>query len=226
MKKVIYISIGFMFLALSGFAQVAPKPFAIKTDKGIGIVCNNGNKSFVFEIPGNKIESAQGGGMLFVVDGKLVQINFVSLETLANTKKIVDNPDTVSMLKLHQIWEMDYQSKEIFKQPLSAEGESEIKLTLAKGKFQDSLFWYYKRPKDETSAYIGDAFQSIQVGNVVAIVGTSLEPNDDISKRKEYLTKVLSSLVLMDKEINPNPTKPKAKAKPTVKPTVKRKTRG
>jgi hypothetical protein len=226
MKKVIYISIGFMFLALSCFAQNAPKPFAIKTDTGVGIVCNNGNKSFVFEIPGNKIESAQGGGMLFVVDGKLVQVNFVAVETLADAKKLIVNPDKISMLKLHQIWEMDYQSKEIFKQTVSAEGETEIELKLANGKFQDSLFWYYKRPKDETSAYIGDAFQSIQVGNVVAIVGTSLEPNDDISKRKEYLLKVLSSLVLMDKEINPNPTKPKPKPKPAVKPTVKRKTRG
>jgi hypothetical protein len=226
MKKLVYISIGLMLLALSCFAQNAPKPFAIKTDTGVGIVCNNGNKSFVFEISGNKIESAQGGGMLFVVDGKFVQINFVPIETLAETKKLVDNPDTISMLKLHQIWEMDYQSKEVFKQQVSAEGESEIKLKLVTGKIHDSLFWYYKRPKNEDDAFIGDAFQSILVGNVVAIVGTSLEPNDDISKRKEYLTKVLSSLVLMDKEINPNVTKPKPKPKPAVKPTVKRKTRG
>ncbi len=225
MKKILYISIGFMFLSLSIFAQSVPKPFVIKTDNGVGIVCNNGNQSFVFEIPGNKIQSAQAGGMLFVVDGKLVQVNFVPVESLADAKKLVNNPDTISMLKLHQVWEMDYQSKEVFKETVSAEGDSEVKLMLANGKSQDSLFWYYKRPKDENAAFIGDAFHSTQVGNVVAIVGTSLEPNDDISKRKEYLVKVLSSLVLLDKEINPNVSKPKAEVKPKIKTPVKRKAR-
>ncbi len=223
MKKLINISIAFMFLALSVFAQSEPKAFAVKTESGVAIVCNNGNKSFAFEIKGKNVQSAQGGGMLFVVDEKLVQVNFVGVDALDSAKKLIENPNTISMMKLHQVWEMDYLSNETFKQKVSIESESEEKFAIANGNFRDSLFWSYKRPKDETSAYIGDAFQSTLIGNVVLVVGTTLEPNDDISSRKDYLTKVLSTIVLMDKELDPNASKPKVDTKPSVKKPIKRK---
>lgn len=220
MKKILFGIILVTFFNLVSFAQQTA--FAVKTDNGIAVFYNNGKNSFAFEIFGKDIkpQTFNPNIMLFLVDGKVVQVNFPTLKAVLGGKLIKDEN---AILKAHQKWELDFQSEQVFKQKLKIESEDSIFLNLTKGESKETFFWSYQRPASEKdSQFVGDAFQATVVGDRVMVIGSPLTPNQDITERRRYFNGTLSTIVFFDKEIKPN-TPQTAPAKPKVKAKVKSK---
>lgn len=224
MKKILSIFILSLVFSLTILAQENPKVFAVKTENGVAVCYNNGNKTFAFEIFGKEIkpQNTSPGLMLFVVDGKVFQVNFPKLADILEGKKMTDEKE---ILKAHQKWEIDFQSESVFKQKLIAENEDTIFLNLPKGESKQTFFWTYKRPEGNANdQFVGDAFQSTLIGDTVLVIGSPLAPNQDLRERRQYFNATLSTLMFFDKEISPDATKPtttKPKAKTTKKTKVK-----
>ncbi len=222
MKKILFGIILVTIFNLAIFAQQTPQAFAVKTDNGVAIVYNNGNKSFAFEIFGKEIQNVKvpSDGMFFMVDGKPLQISFPKLKDVLGNQKITDGE---KILKTHQIWELDFQSKNVFKQKVTAENEAIVFLNLPKGKSHQTFFWTFTRPENvEKTEFNADAFQSTLVGDTLLVVGSPLAPNQDITAVRRFFNGTLSTLTFLDKPITPNVPKP-ATTKPKVKAKVKSK---
>lgn len=222
MKKILIVFTTILVFSLAIFAQQTPQVFAVKTEKGIAVCFNNGNKTFAFEIYGKDIkpQNTSPDLMLFLVDGKVFQVNFPKLADVLEGKKISGEKE---ILKTHQKWEMDFQSDQVFKHKLIAENEDTIFLNLPKGESKQTLFWTYQRPKGSADdQFVGDAFQSTVIGNRILVIGSPLAPNQDLKERRQYFNATLSTLMFFDKPITPNMQKPTS-VKPKTKITKKNK---
>lgn len=220
MKKTFLILTAVFSLALAASAQKAPQAFAVKTDNGLAIFYNNGANSFAFELVGKDIKPQTFGPelMLLLVDQKVVQFNFPKLSDVLGGKSTTNSTE---ILKLHQKWEIDFQSEQVFKRKLIAENEDLIFLNLKGGKSIETYFWTYQRPEgDNSKQFTGDAFQSLIIGDRMMVVGSPLTSNQDLSEQRRYFNGTLSSLVFFAKETafnapKPAPTKTKAKTSKT-----------
>lgn len=217
MKNILFAIILMIFSGSAIFPQKTPQFFAVKSDHGIIVVYNNKANTFAFEIFGKDIkpQNMNPGLMLFLVDGKVLQINFPKVKDVLEGKKLTDEKE---ILKLHQKWEIDFQSDQVFKQKLTAENEDTIFLNLAGGKSQQTFFWTYKRPAGESSKeFVGDAFQSTLIGDRIMVIGSPISPNENLRERRQYFNGTLSTLIFYDKEITPGSPNRTAPAKSKTK---------
>jgi len=220
MRKIFLVLILLTISKVAMFAQQTPQVYAVNSENGVAVFYNNGKKSFAFEIFGKDIKPQTFNPqiMLFLVDGKVLQVNFPTLKAVLGGKIIKNEKD---ILKTHQKWEIDFQSEQVFKQKLTIENEDSIFLNLPKGENKQTFFWTYQRPAGSTNdQFVGDAFQSTLIGDRIMVIGSPLTPNQDLRERRRYFNGTLSTLVFFDKPITPNlpktaPVKPKAKTSKT-----------
>lgn len=202
LKINIAVILTLIFAAMNTFSQAA-----IKTDEGFLFVNNGDKKSFTLEIKGKVVNTMESSVPMFMVDGKLLQILIVPLTNFTDQAK---GKTDEQILEMHKVWESDFLGKEVYLKTLPVETE---RMSFAERK---SLFWGFVRPS-KNKEFDGDYFMTTILGDYLLAVGSSTTKTYKKDDAKKFLSDLVKTMNVSDKEFDIEKMASEIKEKPNKK---------
>ncbi|HEV7644995.1 MAG TPA: hypothetical protein VGO50_13705 [Pyrinomonadaceae bacterium] len=170
-------------------ADVVIPTASIKTADGYLYIHNTPVSSIMIELKGREVTPAKNTNMpMFFVDGKLVQIITVDIQSFTGDKPAASVENT---LEAHKIWESDYLGEQ-YQQKLKVESE---KVAIGDVK---ALFWGFKRPGSNEN-YDRDYFLTTAFGIKLLVLSSPIKPSESVAEYKSLLTQIMSTLKVSSK---------------------------
>jgi hypothetical protein len=168
-----------------GKADVVVIPNAsLKTADGYLFIYNTPVSSIMIELKGKEVTPAKNTNVpMFFVDGKLVQIITVDIQSFTGTKPAASVEET---LEAHKVWESDYLGTE-YGQKLKVESE---KVAIGDTK---ALFWGFKRPSSNQD-FDRDYYLSTLFGTKLLMLCSPVKLSESVADYKNLLTGIMSTI--------------------------------
>lgn len=163
---------------------------AIKTDAGLLLVWNGRGLNFTLAIKGTEVKSLnESENPIFDVDGKVLQIQVVEIESFApgaREKKLDDR----AILAAHRDWEAKYLES-LFKSKLTVQA---FNLKLSNG--SDASIWQFDMPESMNADAKKQVYLTIVSKDQVLLLNSVATAATSDSEARKFLTDTIATLKL------------------------------
>lgn len=166
----------------------------MQTQDGILVISNNADVSYAIEFKGKDFKSVESQNLMFVVDGRVVQLVEVANSEFAKTTPKTDQ----EMLILHKDWENKYLND-----TLKANAVAKFENVSLPGN-RAALFWDYPMPAKMSEQVAAQLFLTTIAGKSLVAINVGLEKKDTKQAARDYMTKSLSSIKTSQKPFDVN----------------------
>jgi len=199
MKKYTVLIVAILLASFTIFAQEKQPDFqTVKTEKGMMVLNNNKAQPFAFLVAGNNPEGKQNqDGSLFVqTDRQGLNVYFIKTADFLDGRPTKSESET---LYNHREWDVAAQEKAWGKKLEVKMGLDMVKIhDLRLGNLPTKIIptfnWTFPNPQN---ANISGYYQTVVMGDLVVMLGTSFDSSVNIEEVKKSFTETFESFSLL-----------------------------
>jgi hypothetical protein len=193
--KIISLTLLILLSASNLFAQNEEQGGILKTDNGILIVWNEPNNNYTIEFKGSDIQPVPDQRLLFMVDGKFLQMKTVAKKDFLKKAQLKDLDDK-AILTAHRDWEVKYLSG-VFKETLKIDSSWQ---KLSNG--MDALWWNFEMPPKEKGQAKKQVYLIVSKGDHILLLNSAVTDKIDEKTAQEFLLATMATLKINKKPLS------------------------
>jgi len=193
--KIITLTLLILFSATNLLAQDDEQGGIIKTDKGILIIWNEPKNNYTLEIKGNEIKPIPDKRIMFLADGKFLQLMTVPKKDFLKKAQKQDLDDK-AILTAHRDWEVQYLGG-VFKETLKIDSSWQ---KLSNG--MDALWWNFEMPAKEKSQAKKQVYLIVSKGDHILLLNSVVTDKVDEKTVQQFLTDTMATLKIYKKPLS------------------------
>jgi len=193
--KIIALTLFVLLFATNLHAQDDEQGGMLKTDKGILIVWNEPDNNYTLEIKGSQIRPIQDKHLMFIADGKFLQLMTVPKKDVL-TKTQMKDLDDKDILIAHRDWEAQYLNS-VFKETLKI-GWSWLKLPNG----SEVLWWSFEMPSKAKSEAKKQIYLTISKGDHILLLNSAVTDEVDEKTAQQFLIDTMTTLKTSKKPLS------------------------
>ena len=193
--KIITLTLFVLFSRLNLRAQDDEQGGMLKTDKGILIVWNEPKNNYTLEIKGNEIRPITDKRLMFLADGKFIQLMTVSKKDFLKKAQMKDLDDK-AILTAHRDWEAQYSSG-VFKETLKIKSSWQ---KLSNG--TDALWWNFEMPAKITNQAKKQVYLIVSKGDHILLLNSVVTDKVDEKIVQQFLIDTMTTLKITKKPLS------------------------
>ncbi len=184
-----------LFSASTVRAQDDEQGGILKTDKGVLIVWNEPNNNYTLEIKGNQIRPIPDKRLMFLAEGKFLQLMTVPKKDILKKaqKKELDDK---AILTAHRDSEAQYLS-DVFKETLNIDWSWE---KLSNG--TDALWWSFEMPAKANSEAKKQVYLMVSKGDHILLLNSVVTAKVDEKTVRQFLIDTMATLKINKKPLS------------------------
>lgn len=193
--KIITLTLLILFSAENLIAQDDEQGGIIKTDKGILIIWNEPKNNYTLEIKGNEIKPIPDKRIMFLADGKFLQLMTVlKKDFLKKTQK--QDLDDKTVLTAHRDWEAQYLGT-VFKETLKIDSSWQ---KLSNG--TDALWWSFEVPTKANSEAKKQVYLIVSKGDHILLLNSVVTEKVNEKTVQQFLMDTMATLKINKKPLS------------------------
>ena len=193
--KIITLTFLILFSTINLLAQDGERGGIIKTDKGILIIWNEPKNNYTLEIKGNKIKPIPDKRIMFLADGKFLQLMTVPKKDFLKKAQKQDLDDK-AILAAHRDWEAQYLGT-VFKETLKVDSSWQ-KLSNK----TDALWWSFEMPSKTNSQAKKQVYLIVSKGDYILLLNSVVTEKVDEKTVQQFLMDTMATLKINKKPLS------------------------
>jgi len=193
--KLIALTLLVLFSASNLRAQDDEQGGMLKTDKGILIVWNEPKNNYTLEIKGNEIRPIPDKRLMFLADGKFLQLMTVPKKDFLKKAQKQDLDDK-AILTAHRDWEVQYLGG-VFKETLKIDSSWQ---KLSNG--MDALWWNFEMPAKANSQAKKQVYLIVLKGDHILLLNSVVTAKVDEKTVQQFLIDTMATLKINKKPLS------------------------
>jgi len=193
--KIITLTFFILFSTINLLAQDGERGGIIKTDKGILIIWNEPKNNYTLEIKGNKIKPIPDKRIMFLADGKFLQLMTVPKKDFLKKAQKQDLDDK-AILAAHRDWEAQYLGT-VFKETLKVDSSWQ-KLSNK----TDALWWSFEMPSKTNSQAKKQVYLIVSKGDYILLLNSVVTEKVDEKTVQQFLMDTMATLKINKKPLS------------------------
>lgn len=193
--KIITLTFLILFSTINLLAQDGERGGIIKTDKGILIIWNEPKNNYTLEIKGNEIKPIPDKRIMFLADGKFLQLMTVPKKDFLKKAQKQDLDDK-AILAAHRDWEAQYLGT-VFKETLKVDSSWQ-KLSNK----TDALWWSFEMPSKTNSQAKKQVYLIVSKGDYILLLNSVVTEKVDEKTVQQFLMDTMATLKINKKPLS------------------------